>query len=114
MPNGVQKDIDCAKLLVNHLDIKYYIINIKDSVKAIDVGNITNVVSVTCDEFDFNISNNNNDSVDSEIESLNNVSSHTHNFIHGHGISMQHTGNPILVLLIMFIIFGTGLIRRKN
>ncbi len=35
MPNGVQKDIDCAKLLVNHLDIKYYIINIKDSVNAI-------------------------------------------------------------------------------
>ena len=28
MPNGVQSDIDMAKLLVDHLDIKHFIINI--------------------------------------------------------------------------------------
>lgn len=31
MPNGEQSDIDMAKLLVNHLGIKHYIINIKDA-----------------------------------------------------------------------------------
>ena len=31
MPNGVQADIDMAKLLVEHLGIKHYIINIKDA-----------------------------------------------------------------------------------
>lgn len=31
MPNGVQSDIDMSLLLVKHLDIKYYIVNIKDS-----------------------------------------------------------------------------------
>jgi len=30
MPNGEQNDIDMAKLLVKHLDIKHYIVNIKD------------------------------------------------------------------------------------
>ena len=35
MPNGEQKDIDDAKLLVKHLDIKYFIINIEDSVNGI-------------------------------------------------------------------------------
>lgn len=35
MPCGEQHDIDMAKLLVNHLQIKYYIINIKDTVDAI-------------------------------------------------------------------------------
>lgn len=35
MPNGVQSDIDDAKKLVNHLKIKHYIINIKDSVDGI-------------------------------------------------------------------------------
>ena len=30
MPNGEQSDIDMAKLLVKHLDIKHYIVNIKD------------------------------------------------------------------------------------
>lgn len=35
MPNGEQKDIDDAKLLVKHLGIKYYIINVKDSVNGI-------------------------------------------------------------------------------
>ena len=34
MPNGVQADIDMAMLLVNHLGIKYYVINIKDAVDA--------------------------------------------------------------------------------
>ena len=32
MPNGEQKDIDCAKQLVEFLDIPYYICNIKESV----------------------------------------------------------------------------------
>ncbi len=31
MPNGEQSDIDMAKLLVDHLGIKHYIINIKDA-----------------------------------------------------------------------------------
>lgn len=31
MPNGEQHDIDMAKLLVNHLGIKHYVINIKDA-----------------------------------------------------------------------------------
>ena len=35
MPNGVQADIDMAKLLVNHLGIKHYIINIKDAVEGL-------------------------------------------------------------------------------
>ena len=35
MPNGVQADIDMAKLLVEHLGIKYYIINIKDAMDGI-------------------------------------------------------------------------------
>ena len=35
MPCGVQHDIDMAKLLVSHLGIKHYIINIKDAVDSI-------------------------------------------------------------------------------
>ena len=35
MPNDVQSDIDCAKLLVRHLDIKHYIINVKDSINGV-------------------------------------------------------------------------------
>ncbi len=35
MPCGEQRDIDMAHLLVNHLDIKHYIINIKDAVDGI-------------------------------------------------------------------------------
>ena len=31
MPNGEQADIDMAKLLVSHLDIRHYIVNIKDA-----------------------------------------------------------------------------------
>ena len=35
MPNGVQADIDMAKLLVEHLGIKHYIVNIKDAMEGI-------------------------------------------------------------------------------
>lgn len=35
MPQGVQHDIDMAYLLVNHLGIKHYEVNIKDAVDAI-------------------------------------------------------------------------------
>lgn len=35
MPCGVQHDIDMAELLVNHLGIKHYVINIKDTVDAL-------------------------------------------------------------------------------
>lgn len=35
MPNGEQSDIDMAKLLVEHLGIKHYIINIKDAVDGV-------------------------------------------------------------------------------
>ena len=32
MPNGIQPDIDSAKLLVKHLKIRYFIVNIEDAV----------------------------------------------------------------------------------
>ena len=35
MPDGEQKDIDMAKLLVSHLDIKHYIVNIHDAVEGL-------------------------------------------------------------------------------
>jgi len=35
MPQGEQHDIDMAYLLVNHLDIKHYVVNIKDAVNGI-------------------------------------------------------------------------------
>ncbi|MCQ2517939.1 MAG: NAD(+) synthase [Lachnospiraceae bacterium] len=35
MPNGVQGDIDCAYKLVNHLGIKYYEINVKETIDSI-------------------------------------------------------------------------------
>ena len=35
MPCGVQHDIDMAELLVNHLDIKYFTVNIKDAVDGL-------------------------------------------------------------------------------
>ena len=35
MPCGEQPDIDCAYLLVNHLGIKYYVVNIKDAVDGV-------------------------------------------------------------------------------
>ena len=35
MPNGIQSDINAARLLVEHLGIRHYIINIKDSVDGL-------------------------------------------------------------------------------
>ena len=35
MPCGEQHDIDMAKLLVSHLDIRHYIVNIKDAVEGL-------------------------------------------------------------------------------
>ena len=35
MPYGEQADIDMAKLLVKHLDIKHYIINVKDAIDGL-------------------------------------------------------------------------------
>jgi NAD+ synthase len=35
MPCGEQADIDCSKLLVSHLGIKHYIINVKDAVDGV-------------------------------------------------------------------------------
>lgn len=35
MPNGEQADIDAAYLLVNHLGIKHYVVNIKDAIDGI-------------------------------------------------------------------------------
>ena len=35
MPNGEQADIDMAKLLVEHLGIKHYIVNVKDAIDGI-------------------------------------------------------------------------------
>ena len=35
MPNGEQADIDMAKLLVGHLGIRHYIVNIKDAVEGV-------------------------------------------------------------------------------
>ena len=35
MPNGEQADIDMAKLLVNHLGIKHYVVNIKEAYNGI-------------------------------------------------------------------------------
>ena len=35
MPNGEQSDIDMAKLLINHLGIRHFTINIKDAVEGV-------------------------------------------------------------------------------
>ncbi len=35
MPSGIQHDIDMAYMLVNHLNIKHYEINVKDSIDAL-------------------------------------------------------------------------------
>lgn len=35
MPNGIQPDIDDAKAVADHLDIKYIVVNIKDSVDGL-------------------------------------------------------------------------------
>ena len=46
MPCGEQADIDCSKLLVNHLGIKHYIINIKDSVDGV-INNMPKDMEIT-------------------------------------------------------------------
>ena len=46
MPQGEQHDIDMAHLLVNHLDIKHYVINIKDAVDGV-INNIPSELKVT-------------------------------------------------------------------
>ncbi len=35
MPQGIQHDIDMAYLLVNHLGIKHYVVNVKDAVDSV-------------------------------------------------------------------------------
>ncbi len=35
MPNGEQSDIDCAKRLVQHLEIKHYIVNVGSTIKEL-------------------------------------------------------------------------------
>ncbi len=46
MPQGEQHDIDMAHLLVNHLGIKHYVVNIKDAVDGI-LGNLPENLEVT-------------------------------------------------------------------
>ena len=46
MPQGEQHDIDMAYLLVNHLGIRYYVINIKDAVESI-VKNLPSELEIT-------------------------------------------------------------------
>ena len=46
MPQGEQHDIDMAYLLVNHLGIKHYVINIKDAVNGI-IGSFPEDLEVT-------------------------------------------------------------------
>ena len=46
MPQGEQHDIDMAYMLVNHLGIKHYVVNIKDAVDSV-LQNIPEELSVT-------------------------------------------------------------------
>ena len=46
MPKGEQHDIDKAFLLVNHLGIKHYVINIKDAVDGV-IGNMPDSVTLS-------------------------------------------------------------------
>lgn len=46
MPQGEQHDIDMAYLLVNHLGIKHYVVNIKDAVEAV-INNLPKEIEVT-------------------------------------------------------------------
>lgn len=39
MPNGIQHDIDMAQLLVNHLGIRHFVVNIKNAVDGL-IGNL--------------------------------------------------------------------------
>ncbi len=46
MPQGEQHDIDMAYLLVNHLGIKHYVVNVKDAVDAV-INNMPEGLEVT-------------------------------------------------------------------
>ncbi|MBQ2677156.1 MAG: NAD(+) synthase [Clostridia bacterium] len=46
MPCGEQQDIDCAYALVNHLNIKHYVVNIKDAVEGIKA-NLPKDITIT-------------------------------------------------------------------
>lgn len=46
MPQGVQHDIDMAYMLVNHLGIKHYVVNVKDAVDGI-VNNLPKELEIT-------------------------------------------------------------------
>ena len=46
MPQGEQHDIDMAHLLVNHLGIKHYVVNIKDAVDSL-VANLPKDMEIT-------------------------------------------------------------------
>jgi NAD+ synthase len=46
MPQGEQHDIDMAYMLVNHLNIKHYVVNIKDAVDGI-LKNIPDYLAIT-------------------------------------------------------------------
>ena len=46
MPCGVQHDIDCAQLLVNHLGIKHYTINVKNAVDSI-LNSVSEQIDIT-------------------------------------------------------------------
>ena len=46
MPQGEQHDIDMAYLLVNHLGIRHYVINIKEAVESI-VKNLPSELEIT-------------------------------------------------------------------
>ncbi len=46
MPCGEQADIDCSKLLVSHLEIKHYIINVKDAVDGV-INNMPKDMDIT-------------------------------------------------------------------
>ncbi len=46
MPYGEQADIDCAYMLVNHLGIKHYVINIKDGIDGLK-NSISNELSLS-------------------------------------------------------------------
>ena len=46
MPQGEQHDIDMAYLLVNHLGIKHYVVNVKDAVDAV-INNLPRDIAAT-------------------------------------------------------------------
>ena len=46
MPQGEQHDIDMAHLLVNHLGIKHYVVNVKDAVEGI-ISNLPKDLEIT-------------------------------------------------------------------